>query len=151
LLLKHWQSKKWRSLLVMWLSVEVLISMLRQGARTEMVLLLLSAALLYHRIVKPLPLLRILLIGVICLGGFLWLGIARNINTKEQVEIIAEVLSSEDVSFLSINNEFQALFGTAYDLYRRKIDGSLGHVPWQIYFSDLYNIIPSQVLPFEKW
>src|SRR5262249_15382172 len=87
----------------------------------------------------------------ICLGVFLWLGIARNINTNEQVEIIAEVFSSEDVSLLTINNEFQALFGTAYDLYRRKNEGSLGPVPWQIYFSELYMVIPGQLLPFEKW
>jgi hypothetical protein len=151
LLLPRWQNKKWRSVLVMWLSVEVLIAVLRKGARTEMILLLLSTALLYHRIVRPLPLLRILLMGGICLGGFLWLGIARNISTNEQAEIIAEVLSSEDVSLLSINNEFQALFGTAYDLYRRKNEGDLGPVPWQIYFSELYLVIPGQLLPFEKW
>jgi len=149
LLLLRWQSKRWRSLLVIWLSIEVLLALLMLGARTEVVLLLLSAALLYHRLVRPLPLWRTMVGGGICLGGFLLFGIARDIDMDLQSQVMS--FTSEPLSFLTMPNEFQSLFGTAYDLYLRKSDGSLGQVPWQIYFSDLYMIIPSQLLPFYKW
>jgi hypothetical protein len=47
-------------------------------------------------------------------------------------------------------NEFQAVFGIAYDLQSRGAAGTLGSIPWQIYMSDLLMLVPSQMLPFVK-
>jgi hypothetical protein len=47
--------------------------------------------------------------------------------------------------------EFQILYGTAYDIYMRKMMGTLPPIPPQMYYSDFYRLIPSQLLPFYKW
>ena len=62
--------------------------------------------------------------------------------------LLAEI--SNIFFFFSGSNEFTSLFGTNWDLYHRKeIIGSLV-VPWQVYWDDLFYLIPSQWLPFEK-
>jgi hypothetical protein len=42
------------------------------------------------------------------------------------------------------------MFGTAYEVEMVKTRLGFGTIPWQVYFSDLYLVIPSQLLPFEK-
>lgn len=56
-----------------------------------------------------------------------------------------------DVPFMAVTNEFQAVYATAYDLFMRRESGNLENVPWQLYVSDLYMVVPSQLLPFYKW
>jgi hypothetical protein len=48
-------------------------------------------------------------------------------------------------------NEFQVLFANAYDVHMRKQTRILPEPPPQLPYSDLYMLIPSQLLPFEKW
>lgn len=144
-LLQRWQSKKWRYVLVAWLLGEVLFSVLRLGSRTEVVLLLLGTALLYHRLVKPLKLWVVVLAGFVLLNGVLLWGIVRDVSGG-----LGKV-SEMGVSLWSVTNEFQALFGTAYDLYERKNMGALDNIPWQVYAGDLLMLVPSQLLPFDKW
>jgi hypothetical protein len=47
-------------------------------------------------------------------------------------------------------NEFQAMYGIAYELHARKNANLLGPIPWQLYASDLLQLIPSQILPVSK-
>jgi hypothetical protein len=129
-------------ILVIWLVVEVAAVTIRLGQRTSAVLLVLSAAAVYHHLVKPLRLTVVLAGGSLFLIGFLLLGFVRGDNQAEADLNIVGILTSR--------NEFQAIFATAYDLFERKQNGLLGDVPWQINFVDLYLEIPSQLLPFEK-
>lgn len=145
LALQHWHKARWRYGVLAWLGAEVVVSVLRMGARTEMALLVLSAVLLYHRLVRPLTLVGTVGLVGILLGGVLLIGVARGFagGIWEPGEM--------NVPFLAVTNEFQAVFATGYDLYMRKNMGSLENVPWQLYVSDLYMLIPSQLLPFYKW
>lgn len=145
LVLQQWHKARWRYGVLVWLGVEVVVSVLRTGARTEMALLLLSAGLLYHRLVKPFTLLRTIVFGGTLLGILLVIGVVRDTGTG-----IGE-LAEKNVPLLAAMNEFQAVFATSYDLYMRRNMGSLENVPWQIYVSDLYMLVPSQLLPFYKW
>lgn len=142
-LLLHWRERAWRWALIGWVTYEVLTVALRLGARGNAVLLVLTAILLYHRVVRPLTLRAAALAGGVLLGGFLFIGIVRQTGT------FAGGLSIRQ-SFVN-TNEFQALFATAVDLHVRRAQGLLPTVPWQVYVSDLYLMIPSQLLPFYKW
>jgi hypothetical protein len=141
-LMQRWSSRRWRWGVIAWLTIEVVHVVLRMGARQPAVLLLLSFAALYHRLVRPLRLRWIVIGGALLLSGFLVQGLIRE-GAATQTEVrLTRVLTD--------NNEFQVLFTTAFDIYKRKETGTLGTVPWQVYFIDLYLEIPSQILPFEK-
>lgn len=144
LVLMEWRRPEWRAIFFGWLGLELVLTVVKLGARGELVLLLMAAALLYHRLVKPLRLRLLLPVAVAFLAAFFLYGAVRDMNVKVQ-----QVTESE-YPFLAYPNEFQALFGTAYDLHMRKEAGILPPVPWQIYVADAYMIIPSQLLPFDK-
>jgi hypothetical protein len=143
-LVTRWNDWRWRWLTKAWLVYEVVRVVLHMGARSTVVLLVLTFILYYHRLVKPLTLKAAVLAGTTVLSVFLLLGIVRNLGTFSGY-------SASEGSFLTSNNEFQALFATAFDLHMRRAMGVLPPVPWQIYVSDLYLEIPSQLLPFYKW
>ena len=134
-LLCRWRSVRWRTVLLLWIGLEVALVGVRLGARSSAVLLLLTMGLLYHRVVKPLNARAIFVGGTALLVGFLVLGAIRT------------GFSARDA--LTGTNEFQSLFTTAFDIQQRKGLGPMA-VPWQIYFTDIYLLIPSQLLPFEK-
>jgi hypothetical protein len=137
LLLAHWRKRWCRIALLLWLAFEVGSTAVRLGSRGAAVLLLLTAGVLYHRLVKPVKFLTAAVAGAVILSGFLILGVMRGRSATDQPNP------------LTASNEFQSLFTTALDLHHKKIAGTL-NVPWQIYVSDLYMPIPSQFLPFEK-
>jgi len=141
LLLARWRIWWCRIALVTWLGFELVTRSLMMGSRTSLVLLLLSVGILYHRLVKPLSFRLLALAGTALIGGFLVLGVIRNMQFAAPNE-------SPENPILAAN-EFQGLFTTAFDLYKMKEAGTL-HVPWQVYASEAYMIIPSQFLPFEK-
>jgi hypothetical protein len=126
------------------LLAEIVWAIVRQGARTEVVLLILTAALLYHRLVRPLSFARVSLGAVMLLAGVVFVGAVRDTGVG-----VGEMPVGE-VSVLSLSNEFQALFGTAYDLHMRRDRGELATIPWTLYLSDILLLIPSQFLPFPK-
>jgi len=57
---------------------------------------------------------------------------------------------SRAVPIVSATNEFQALFATGYDIHQRQLGGLLD-VPPALRFRELYQLVPSQMLPFYKW
>ena len=143
LLIARWRDVRWRLLLLGWLAFEVVSTVMQMGARGSAVRLLLTFAVLYHRFVRPVGPFWLVVGGLTLLAGFLGQGVLRGRPTGEGRLDLQRMLTS--------TNEFQALFATAYDLYQRRLASTLADVPWQIPFSDLYLIIPSQLLPFYKW
>jgi len=142
LLLSQWRKRWCRAALIVWLSYEAGSVAFRLGARTTAVLLLMSAGLLYHRLVRPVRFRTVFIVGALLLSMFLVAGLIRNLGFGREVEQPKNVLTT--------GNEFQALYATAFDLQEKRRNGSLTTVPWQIYAADFYLEIPSQLLPFEK-
>jgi hypothetical protein len=143
LLVRHWRHRWCRYALPAWLAAEGVFTVVNMGSRSWYVFLLLSAMLAYHRIVRPLRLPVLALASVLLVAGALGYGFVRDYGNVS-VEI------DPDIHVLSANTEFHALYGTPYDLLRRKEEGSLPRVPWQVYLSDLLMLVPQQALPFQK-
>src|SRR5262245_37649813 len=141
-LIRQWRDLRWRLVLVAWLGVEVVGVAVQMGSRGTAVRLLLTFVVLYHRFVRPLRPLTLAAGGCVLLAAFLAQGILRFRPPLDDGLDVRMLLTS--------GNEFQAIFATAYDLFQRRAAGTLD-VPWQIYVSDLYLVIPSQLLPFYKW
>jgi hypothetical protein len=140
LLLMKWRSIWARVLLAAFMGLLLMMSF--GAARTSVVLTLLSAMLLYHRLVRPLTLQMALLAGTVLVGGFMILGVFRDLRGVN--------MASYGSSPLTSMNEFQAIFGTAYDLHERRLSGELTNVPWQVKWADVLAVVPSQLLPFPK-
>jgi hypothetical protein len=143
ILLMNWHRPRYRYLLLGWLAIEMGAAIVTLEGRTPLVLLLLTFAVSFHLIVRPLKPAFAVFIGIALLVAVLIYGFFRDIRFSGEKDEQATVVNSA--------TEFQVLYGTAYDLYRRKMDGTLGPVPRQIYFVDFYRLIPSQLLPFYKW
>ncbi|HEV2718821.1 MAG TPA: hypothetical protein VG323_02290 [Thermoanaerobaculia bacterium] len=135
-----WRHRLSRAAVVVWLVADAAATAAHLGARTPAVLLILSAGLIYHRVVRPLPFSAVLAGGALLLAGFLAVGQVRSLGAS----------AGSGHGLLTSTNEFQALFTNAFDLYKRREMGLLPLVPWQIHVSDFYMAIPSQLLPFTK-
>lgn len=140
-LMLHWRFLASRFLLVAFLTWVAIDN--AGGARTELVLLMMSAVLLYHRLVTPLKLRVLLPAGALILGGFITLGVLRDFGGQGLVE-------KSDTPLLASSNEFQVIFANGFDLHYRRAAGILPPVPWQLYWADFIAIVPSQLLPFQK-
>jgi len=143
LLIANWRKRSCRYALVLWLSYEILSTAIRLGSRSRVVLLIISAGVLYHRLVKPVSFRRLIAAGLLLLSAFLVAGAVRVVASPEMMRERAGTV-------LTGGNEFQGLFATAYDIHQRKEAHAIPPVPWQVYVSDFYLPIPSQFLPFEK-
>jgi hypothetical protein len=143
-LMTRWSDVRWRAVLFIWLAIEGATTVTTMGGRTWFVMLLVATILLYHRLVRPLRLWMAAAAAVVLLAGAIAYGLARDVGGG-----IARVAASEGSPW-SAMNEFQALFGIAYDLSARKAAGVLGAIPWQVYANDFLLLVPSQILPFAK-
>jgi hypothetical protein len=148
LIMRGWPQKRWRYCLFLWIGVETVITLIRMGARTELVFLLLATVLAYHRLVKPLKVSTVMLVGVLMLSGILLYGALRNyvLYYRSDLPMILQV----DMRIFSTVSEFQILWGTAADLQDMKMRGNLGEIPKAVYFYDFVAFIPQQFLPFAK-
>ena len=120
------------------------------GARTELVLIILAAAGMYHRFVQPLRVRWIIVGGLILFVGFMVIGLMRGgASLYENTENIKSNTGSfEDGIYQA--NEFQVLFAGNYDLLWMKKVGRLQDVPIQFTWYDLIMLVPQQIMPFEK-
>jgi len=139
--IQRWRRLSWRVILILALIIEVVTVAVRMGSRGDAVLLMISFILLYDRFVRPMRLKWLIAAVGLIIAGFLVQGQLRGAFAVREITWSNPITTS---------NEFQNLFATAYDLYHRKEMGKLGVIPWQIYASDLYIVIPQQFLPFEK-
>lgn len=129
---------KFRLVIFGWLLSVTLITFVRLGSRTDMVLLIISAALMYQHLVRPIPFGRLVLGGAVCGVLFILLGLLR--SGMQPVELAA----------FAYSNEFETVFANAYDLARLKGLGSVNDLPLQFYLSDLFALVPQQVMPVAK-
>jgi len=141
LLLINWRLRACRIALFAWLIAEIAWFAHRVGSRAPLLLLVISAALLYHRLVRPLRIRFVVAGGAALLAAFLGAGVLRTFHAQP---------AREHLNYLATMNEFQSIYTNAFDLYMRKEAGGLAAVPWQIHAVDLYLLIPHQLLPFEK-
>jgi len=82
---------------------------------------------------------------LLCLAGlllFLGLGMIRMLHLYSSDEAV--------VSLLASRNEFETLFANAYDLRELKATGQTDDIFPGLYFSDVANLIPQQIMPFKK-
>ena len=149
-LMSRWRDWRWRTVLLSWIIAEGITTVMRMGARTWFAMLLLASVLLYHRLVKPLPFARAIILVATLLGGVLVYGVVRDLaNPAGGVQTLRNMAGAGSSRWATMN-EFQAIYGIAYDLYARHAAGRVGHVPWQIHAGDFLLLIPSQMLPFTK-
>jgi len=132
--------RKYRALILAWLVLETVIVVGGLGSRSPLVWLILMMAILYDRFVKRIRLSIAVGGAVVFLGAYMLFGFVRSYSSPQTV----------NVSFLDANNEFEALFASAFDLYTRADNGTLPPVPPQVRLNDFVAPIPSQLLPFEK-
>jgi hypothetical protein len=142
LLLQRWRFTTARIVLIGWLAIEFAAMALRMGARTNTMVLLMAAGLLYHRLVRPFRAPVIAAAGIAFVSVALLYGFGRD---------FARLPSDyAGISFWSATNEFQTLLGTGYDLFRFRELGAFDEIPWQIGASELLMLVPSQFLPVPK-
>lgn len=144
LLLLHWRSAWARVLVIGWIAAEIAMSFANMGSRTYMALLVFGTLLLYHRLVFRLRPWMAIAGAVVMLSGFVIYGAMRDWGGS------ITGAYQQDARVWTANNDFQTMFGTAYDVEMTRTRVGLGAVPWQVYVSDLYLLIPSQFLPFDK-
>ena len=147
ILISGWSAIRNRVFVVLLLGFEVSMLLTRFYGRTELMIVLLTSVVLYDRFVRPLSIKLVVGTIAIALVAVVIYGAMRDaVVTQSLGRAPAEAaMPSLDTN----NNEFQVLWANAFDLHKRRELGTL-KVPWQIYVSDLYMVIPSQLLPFEK-
>jgi hypothetical protein len=138
--------RRWLIILLAWIITEIIQTFLLKGARTSLVLFLMASALFYHRMIKPFSVNFLISSGVLFFIFFIFLGLYRS---YADFSSLSWDLSQAEGGIFSGSNEFQALFGTAFDVYRLKEAGV--YLPWYLYINDFITILPpQQLLPFEK-
>lgn len=140
------KQKKWLIILFIWIMAEIIQTFVIKGSRTSLVLFLISAALLYHRMIKPFSMKFLSISGAALFVFFIFMGLYRTYTDLSSLQMD---LSQVGGSIFSGSNEFQALLGTAYDVLQRKAEGAV--LPWYLYINDFITIMPpQQLMPFEK-
>lgn len=129
--------KSWSlaALLVLWLCYEFYSAFSTLGARTYFVVLILAGILTIHRTIRP--------FGPVS-AGIIGLGIP--------VLLLAWGYFRERTSadVWSANNEFQVLLANAIHTSWAYDRGIIANVPWVLTLSDLFMLIPQQLLPITK-
>jgi hypothetical protein len=142
-LMRRWDDWKARVVLVGFLAYSLAYATLTHGERTSAFLCLLVTILYYHRLVRPLT---FRLAATLFLGAFMMFNAVGTFRARS----IVVPYGYDEPNFLTNCNEFQVVFGTAYDLWDRQEKGILPPVPFQITYGELLATIPGQLLPFPK-
>ena len=140
------RQKRWLVILIVWITAEIIHTFILKGARTGLVLFIMSTALLYHRMIKPLTIKFLITSGASLFLLFIFMGLYR---AYIDFSFLRSNLALTNAGIFSGGNEFQSLLGTAYDVLQLKLDGA--HLPWYLYINDFVKILPpQQIVPFEK-
>lgn len=146
LLIGRCRQRKWLFILIAWIVAEILYTFILKGSRTGLVLFLMSSALFYHRMLRPLSHLFLITTGSLVLLFFIFMGLYRSFTDMASMQT---ALSMANAGIFSGGNEFQALLGTAYDVLQMKKSGA--YLPWYLYINDFILVLPpQQIFPFEK-
>lgn len=141
-LTRRWD--KYRLFVAGWICVELVLLVAALGARTQFVMLCLSALFSYHFLYKPITITRMATAGVMLIVAFLGLGILRQYGSMGATAVGMEALAS--------NSEFEALFANAYEINRLVTLGEIDRTSMigAVYLGDVLNLIPQQLMPFQK-
>ena len=134
--------RKYRVWIALALVAEAAVTFIRLGSRTEFVLLFFGAAFLYHWLVRPIRERWLVAGAFVLIGLFQLAGVLRS-------GILADT-GEGFVRSLAYTNEFEALFGNAFDVLRLKEDGLIRHLPVSFLLTDVFALVPQQLLPIEK-
>jgi hypothetical protein len=141
LLLLGWKRHIYRLVLFGWIAAEAVMTVVALESRVSTMILLLTFAVGYHRLVRPLRVAFAFASGAAVLLGFLLFGVVRDVDPYAR----------EERGVWGAATEFQILYGNAYDLHMRRTMKMLPELPRQLPYCDVYRLIPSQLLPFYKW
>lgn len=140
--LSKFHNPLWRVVFVIWIASEIAYAVYVMGARTQLILLLIGAVILFDHLVHRIKLSTAAILATILLASFLLFGFFRGLSLNDT--------QIADVNILTVSNEFQALLGTAFDVWKRTEDGSLV-APWYVHLYDFISLFPpQQIFPFEK-
>jgi hypothetical protein len=129
------RNRIWIFLLALWIVIGRLRAM---GDRTELFIVLIACAFLYHNLVRRISIWLAVAGGILLLALSTWMAIAREGKTAP---IRERAIGT---------SEFEAILVNAYDLrFVKHASGVMKDRPG-LYFSDLTSLVPQQLLPFEK-
>lgn len=149
----NWNKKLWKSTLFLWLLFLVVEYVFKMGARTELFLAFFYCILLFHRVIRPIKLKKIVFAGAIFIMLFLVFGHMRGGKTiSGNIDKSLSLLEQNKGSVFLMANEFQTVFAGGYDLYTMTESETIKDSPWQFHtiLYDIILLIPQQILPFEK-
>lgn len=128
-----------KSLIAVWLAIVAVITVIKFGSRTQFVLLLQSATIMYDSLVQPIRPWLIVTMAAVGLTGFVAFGAMRN-----------GAFGNEAASLnpFSYSNEFESLFANAVHL--DSVRDSLAPLPVVFYAADFAALVPQQLAPFRK-
>jgi hypothetical protein len=128
-----------KPVIAVWLTIVGIITIVKLGSRTQLVLLVQSTTIMYDTLVRPIRPRFIVMIGAVGLAGFVAFGAIRN---------GAFANDAASLNPFSYSNEFETLFANAVHLDR--IRSSVGPLPVAFYAADFAALVPQQVAPFTK-
>jgi oligosaccharide repeat unit polymerase len=129
-----------KAIIVGWIAVMAVITITKLGSRTELVLLILSAAIMYDTLVRAIRPSFLLAVGVVGLAGFIAFGALRNGARFTEDGVLRNPFS--------YSNEFETLFANAVHL--DSVRPSIGVLPVPFYLADFAALVPQQFAPFTK-
>jgi len=121
----------------------ILLSFDPKGARTGIVIGLMSVGIAWHVLIRPIPLYMWITAGILGLAVFTALGIIRHLEAESLDEL--REASTEGFGI----GEFDAIWANGVELLQSRELGRL-NVPPAAQFGELWSFVPSQLLPFEK-
>ena len=129
-----------KGIIIGWIAVMAVITIMKLGSRTELVLLILSAAIMYDTLVRPIRPSLLMVLSVVGLTGFIAFGALRNgARFMENGALLNP---------FSYSNEFETLFANAVHL--DSVRQSIGALPVPFYLADFAALVPQQFVPFTK-
>ena len=129
-----------RPIIVGWLALVAAMTIVRLGSRTQLVLLVLAAAMMYDTLVRPLRPRLVVAVAAVGLLGFLTFGVIRN-----GVSLGSPHGALNPFAYAS---EFESLFTNA--LHLERVRPTIGELPAAFYAADFAALVPQQFAPFTK-
>ena len=128
-----------RTVIVVWLAIVGVITIVKLGSRTQLVLLLQSTAIMYDTLVQPIRPRFVVIFAVVGLMCFVAFGAIRNGAFRDE---------AASLNPFAYSTEFETLFANA--LHLDSIRSSIGPLPAAFYAADFAALVPQQVAPFTK-
>lgn len=110
------------------------------GARSQLAFFLLAWLLAHERLRPRFGVPKAVVFGILLVLALLFYGFARDMRDA----------SVEPHLIFSAITDFQALYGTTYEVMRIRDTVASADLPLTLYLADFFRLFPQQILPFEK-